>query len=69
MNINAHAGDGIEVDSMEIGHPKRRGEVLRVLGDHDTEHYFVRWDDGHESYFYPGSTSHVIHHRSCSGAG
>lgn len=65
MNLHAHVGDGIVVDSMELGHPPRKGEVLSVMGDGDAEHYLVRWDDGRESYFYPGNTSHVIHGSHC----
>ena len=65
MNIHAHVGDGILVDSMELGHPPRKGEVMRVMGDGDVQHYLVRWDDGRESYFYPGNTSHVIHGDHC----
>lgn len=60
MNIHARVGDAIEVDNMELGHPKRRGEVIEVLGADDTEHYRVRWDDGHESLFFPGSTAHAV---------
>ena len=26
----------------------------------DVVHYRVRWDDGHESIFFPGSTTHVV---------
>ena len=66
MNIHAHVGDGILVDSMELGHPPRKGEVIEVRGDGDVQHYLVRWDDGRESYFYPGNTSHVIHGDHCS---
>lgn len=62
MNIHAVIGDAIVVDNMELGHPPRRGEVLEVLGSGDTQHYRVRWDDGHESLFYPSSTAHAVHH-------
>ena len=32
MDIHARVGDEIVVDSNELGHPPRRGEVLEVLG-------------------------------------
>lgn len=68
MNIHARVGDQIVVDSDQLGHPPRRGEVIEVLGEVETRHYRVRWDDGHESIFFPGSSSHVVHpgtrHRS-----
>lgn len=61
MNISAKVGDAIVVDNMELGHPRRQGEVLEVIGEGDRQHYRVRWDDGHESLFFPGSTAHVVH--------
>jgi hypothetical protein len=60
MNIHAKVGDEIVVDNMELGHPRRTGEVLEVLGEGDTQHYRVRWDDGHESVFFPASTAHAV---------
>jgi hypothetical protein len=61
MDIHAKVGDKIVVDNTELGSPPRTGEVLEVLGEGDTAHYRVRWDDGHESVFYPGSTAHAVH--------
>jgi hypothetical protein len=61
MNIHAAPGDEIVIDNMELGHPKRSGLVLEVLGEGDSQHYRVRWDDGHESVFFPASTAHVVH--------
>ena len=58
MNIHARVGDQIVVDSDHLGHPPRTGEVL---GEADTQHYRVRWDDGHVSIFFPGSSSHIVH--------
>ncbi len=59
--MDARPGDELVVDTMHTGEPPRRGEVLEVIGDGDTLHYRVRWLDGHESVFYPGSTAHVVH--------
>lgn len=61
MNIHAVVGDEIVVDHMDLGRPPRKGEVLEVLGDGDNQHYRVRWDDGHESVFFPASTAHAVH--------
>lgn len=61
MDIHAKVGDAIVVDNSELGRPPRRGEVLEVLGEGDSIHYRVRWDDGHESIFYPGPTAHTVH--------
>src|SRR5581483_11427001 len=34
-------------------------QILETLGLPGHPHYRVRWDDGHESIFYPGSDTHV----------
>jgi Domain of unknown function (DUF1918) len=58
--MHAKIGDEIVVDSVQVGGPARKGEILEVQGEEGHEHYVVRWDDGHESLFYPGSTTHVV---------
>lgn len=63
MDLHALIGDEIVVDALELGGPKRTGEILEVIGEADRTHYRVRWDDGHESVFFPASTSHVVHLR------
>jgi Domain of unknown function (DUF1918) len=57
---NAKVGDEIVVDPVNAGEPKRAGEILEIETGGDVEHYRVRWDDGHESVFFPGSTTHVV---------
>lgn len=49
----------IEVGGRKVGETSRKGEVLEVLGLPGHAHYRVRWEDGHESIFYPGSDTHV----------
>lgn len=61
MDVHAQIGDELVVDNMELGHPPRRGEVLEIMGEGDAMHYKVRWDDGHESVFFPSNTTHVVH--------
>lgn len=69
MNIHAVVGDEILVDSMQIGHQPRAGEVLEVIGDGDEQHYLVRWDDGHETIYFPGSDAHAVHLGHLGGRG
>ncbi len=64
--MKAKAGDEIVVDGVNLGDPKREGEILEVVTRGDVVHYLVRWDDGHETIFYPGSTTHVVNLRSKS---
>ena len=54
-------GDLIVVSGHHVGEPERIGEILEVLGEPAHERFRVRWDDGHESIFYPGSDAHVQH--------
>ncbi len=65
--MHAKVGDGLEIDSAEVGTPPRKGTILEVRGEPGHEHYQVRWQDGHESVFFPSSTAHVIHPSERSG--
>ena len=62
--MDANVGDEIVVDGVLTGEPKREGEILEISDRGGVVHYRVRWDDGHESLFYPGSTTHVVKLRS-----
>jgi hypothetical protein len=48
------------VDPVNLGDPKREGEILAIETRADVVYYRVRWDDGHETIFFPGSTTHVV---------
>lgn len=48
-------GGVVVVSGHRVGEPERVGEILEVVGDATHPRYRVRWDDGHESTFYPGS--------------
>jgi hypothetical protein len=52
-------GDLVIVEGHRIGEARRIGEILEQLGEAGHEHYRVRWDDGHESVFYPSSDSTI----------
>lgn len=56
----ARVGDWIEVDGTRGASP-RRGVILEVLGAGVHEHFRVRWDEQHESLFYPAERGFVIH--------
>jgi hypothetical protein len=58
----AHVGDVVVVAGHRVGEAKRTGEILAVLGENAQEHYRVRWQDGHESIYRPGSDA-VVEHR------
>jgi len=48
----ARAGDWLEVQG-PAGKPSRRGQVVEVLGGPGHVRYRVRWDEKHESIFFP----------------
>ena len=58
--MEAKIGDEIVVDAVHIGEPRREGQILEVIDRGGIVHYRVQWDDGHESVFFPSSTTHVV---------
>ena len=60
----ARPGDRLEVRGTP-GAPTRRGVIEEVLGAPDHLHYLFRWDQEHESLFFPGAGEgvHVVHPR------
>lgn len=61
--VIARQGDRIVVESVHLDAGRRSGEVLEVLGDGETRHYRVRWQDGHESVYFPGPDARVADRR------
>lgn len=60
---HVHVGDWLEVHSVS-GAPARRGQVLEILGAGDHEHYRVRWDEEHESIFFPSDGETIVRSRA-----
>ena len=58
--MDANAGDEIVVDGPHIGDEPRKGEILEILTAGGVVHYRVRWGDGGERIFYPGSDAHTV---------
>lgn len=54
-------GDLVAATGHHVGESQRVGKILEVLGDPGHERYRVRWDDGHESIFSPGSDAVITH--------
>lgn len=59
MNVG-NVGDRMSVESERVGESAREGEIVEVLGKGEGLHYRVRWEDGHESTFYPSGGSMTI---------
>jgi hypothetical protein len=62
----ARVGDWLEVAGLP-GRAPRTGLVLEVLGGEGHVHYRVRWDEHHESIFFPTEGVHV--RRAADGPG
>ena len=61
-------GDVFSVDR-PTGESPRTGEVLEVLGPPERPHYRVRWEDEHESLYYPTDGVRVlVHHEGGSSS-
>ena len=54
-------GDLVVVSGHHVGERERTGEILELLGDAAHRRYRVRWEDGHETTFYPGADAAITH--------
>ena len=57
--MDAQIGDRITIDSNRVGGGQRRGEIVDIIAGAAGLHYRVRWDDGHETTFFPSSDATV----------
>lgn len=51
---DVRTGDIVVIVGHRVGEAERSGEILEVLATSERQHFLVRWDDGHESVYYPG---------------
>ena len=58
--MHADPGDHIVIDTTTLDAARRSGEVLEVIGEGERRHYRVRWQDGHESVYFPGPDARVL---------
>ena len=49
------SGDEIVITGHTVGDAPRTAVILEVLGGLGTERFHVRWEDGHESIYFPGT--------------
>jgi len=62
--MQAKVGDGLTVKGRRQGDDDRHGEIIEVRGRDGSPPYLVRWQDDHESMFFPTSGTLVEHHRA-----
>lgn len=59
--MQASIGDRIIINGHHLGEPERDAQILEVHGHEGEPPYVVRWDDGHEGLFFPGSDATIQH--------
>lgn len=64
--MHAKVGDKIIVRGNKVAEPERDAVVVEVRGSDGAPPYVVRWSDGHEGLYYPGSDAIVVGHSQAS---
>ena len=60
--MEAQPGDHLVIDTLKLGVPPRRGEIVEVIPGQTGEHYRVRWeDDDHETIYFPAAGARIEH--------
>jgi Domain of unknown function (DUF1918) len=54
---HGNVGDRVVVESERTGRSAREGLIVEVLGTGEVIHYRIKWDDGHETTFFPSAGS------------
>ena len=60
--MNVEVGDTLTVKAVRQGEAERHGKILEIHGQDGEPPYVVRWQDDHESLFFPSSGTVVEHH-------
>jgi hypothetical protein len=58
--MDAKNGDHIVVESTKVGSARRSGQIVEVVQGSAGEHYRVKWEDGHQTEFFPGPDAMVV---------
>jgi len=59
--MKAQVGDELVVKGRHVGDHDRTGVIIEIHGGAGGPPYLVRWNDGHESSFYPTSGTVAKH--------
>ena len=60
--MHAQVGDQLTVKGRHQGDEERHGEIIQADGPDGAPPYLVRWQDGHDSLFFPSSDAEITHH-------
>lgn len=60
--LSGHAAPGDWIVARGLpGQPPRKGMIVEVLGEGAHERYRVKWDEQHESIFFPADGVGLLH--------
>lgn len=57
---DARVGDEVSIESHRLRGARRTGTIVELLGSSDHAYYRVRWADGRETVFHPGSDARLL---------
>lgn len=60
--MKAAAGDTLAIKATHQGEADRHGLIIEVHGKDGEPPYLVRWEDDHDSIFFPAAGAVVEHH-------
>jgi len=63
--MQAEVGDTLTVKAVHQGEADRHGRIIEVHGRDGEPPFLVRWQDEHESLFFPAAGT-VVEHRPAS---
>lgn len=61
--MHAEVDDEVVVKGHHLAEGDRRGTIIEIHGEDGAPPYLVRWQDGHESLFFPSSDAILKHHK------
>jgi hypothetical protein len=59
--MDATVGDEVVVRGRHVADADRQGTITEIHGKNGTPPYLIRWQDGHESLFFPSCDTLVEH--------
>jgi hypothetical protein len=62
--MKAAVGDELTVKGRHQGDADRRGQIIEIHGEGGSPPFLVRWNDGHESVFFPSADTLVEHRKA-----
>jgi hypothetical protein len=60
--MRADVNDELVIRGRHVGDEDRKGVIVEIHGDQGGPPYLVRWEDGHQSVFFPSSDTLAEHH-------